>query len=148
MEFWASCEVYQPATKALSNTSKIVAPYLIYNFDEGILKELDLRLRYIPIVMPVEWHDKYTARSRAHIKKKVYDCAPQLEYNIFISDDVGGQIREYLRGLEEVSLHLKKFGGTPEHISEFNQILAAAVSQLGAGVAGRQAPPAQSAPGG
>lgn len=89
-----------------------------------------MELRYVPIVMPTEMHDRYTERSKARIKQRIYVCAPHLDYDLFVSGTLERQIDEYLRGVALSAPHLKKFGFTPEQVSEFERILAAATKRI------------------
>jgi hypothetical protein len=130
MEFWASAEVHQPATFGLERARHCVEPYLNSAFAKSSLAEFDMELRYIPIVMPTDMHDRYTERSKARIKQRIYDCAPHLDYELFVSGTLEQQLNEYLRGIAQSASHLHKFGLTPEQVGEFEQILASATKRI------------------
>ena len=78
MEFWASSESYAPADSNLERARHFVEPYLNDTLEKSSMADVELKLRYIPIVMPVDMHDRYKERSKARIKQKIYDCAPHL----------------------------------------------------------------------
>jgi len=130
MEFWASAEVHGVAFDDLETTRKCVEPYLNTAFAQSSLADVDMELRYIPIVMPVDMHERYTERSRARVKQRVYACAPHLDYDLFVSGTLEQQLNEYLRGIALSAPHLHKFGLTPEQVGEFEQILASATKRI------------------
>lgn len=66
----------------------------------------------------------YPERSKARIRQGIYDCAPQLDYETFVSGTRRQQFEEYFRGIATSTPHLKKFGATAEQVAEFERILA------------------------
>lgn len=130
MEFWASSESFQPADFGLERSRLCVEPYLSATFAKSSLADVDLKLRYIPIVMPVEMHERYMERSKARLKQRIYVCAPHLKYDVFVSGHLEQQLEEYLRGVESSTKHLHKFGLKQNQIFEFEQILASAVEAI------------------
>ena len=130
MEFWASCEVYKPATTTLERARHCVEPFLNAAFSRSSLSKLDCEIRYVPIVMPEEYHDRYPARSKLRKKQKLYDCAPILDYEVFVNGTLEDQLREYLRGIAESAPYLADLGASPEQIQEFEDILAGAVDKI------------------
>jgi hypothetical protein len=123
MKFWASSESYGPAGVNVERARQIVEPYLVKALNESLLKNVELEIRYVPIVMPSDMHKIYPQRSRAHVKKKIFDCAPHLCYEVFNSTDYAQQISQYVRGIEQSVPHLAKFGLTPVQIEAFEHIL-------------------------
>ncbi|MEO8175941.1 MAG: hypothetical protein ABI626_04705 [Sphingomicrobium sp.] len=89
-----------------------------------------MKLRYVSIVMPVDMHERYPERSRALTKQRIYDCAPLLDYGLFVSGTLEQQLDEYSRGIALSAPHLHKFGLTPEQVTEFEQILASATKRI------------------
>ena len=130
MEFWASSESYQPADAGLERARHCVEPYLNVAFSQSSLADIHVQLRYIPIVMPSDMHDRYTERSKVRIKQRIYDCAPQLDYELFVSGAFEQQLNEYLRGIALSAPHLHKLGLTPEQVGEFEQILTLATERI------------------
>ena len=126
MEFWASSESYIKASDNLDNTWRLVEPYLNNMFENSNLDDLKIKLRYVPIVMKPESAHRYPARSRSLIKQKIYDCAPQLDYQIFIDGTLSDQLDEYMRVIALSSPYLNKFGATPEQVRDFDLIIATA----------------------
>ncbi len=130
MEFWASSESAQPASSALEKTRRRVEPFLNASFAASSLTALPCKLRYVPIVMPEDMHSRYPARSKLHKKERIYDCAPILDYDVFVEGRFEDQLREYLRGIALSGPHLASLGASPQQIEEFNAILASAAKFL------------------
>lgn len=130
MKFWASAEVYRPAFAAVDTIRRRVVPFLNGAFAESELATLECELRYVPIVMPEGMHERYPPRSMLHTKQRLYDCAPTLDYGVFVDGDFESQLREYFRGIALSGPHLVTLGATPEQVDEFNAILAGAADRL------------------
>ena len=79
--------------------------------------------------MPESMHDRYPSRSRAHLKDKIYDCAPILNYEVFVKGSPKDQLKEYVRGIRLAAPHLARFGATPQQVMMFNDILDVAIGQ-------------------
>ncbi|HEX3945362.1 MAG TPA: hypothetical protein VHW69_14875 [Rhizomicrobium sp.] len=130
MRFWASVEGHQPAYETITKARRSVEPYLNEEFVRTSLATVDGELRYIPIIMPEGMRERYPARSELRKKEKVYVCAPQLDYDVFVHGTFEDQLREYLGGIAESAPHLVGLGATPEQIADFNRIMAAAVERI------------------
>lgn len=130
MEFWASAEVSQVAFESIANCADCVEPFLNKEFGRSKLAELDLKIRYVPIVMPDKMHAEYKERSRAYLKKNIYDCSPHLDFRTFTSAGFPEQLTEYLRGIRLCCPHLKRFGANLDQISDFNRITKGAVENI------------------
>jgi hypothetical protein len=130
LKFWASAEVYQAAYEGLDRARRNVSPYLNTAFAMSSLATLDCELRYVPIVMPEDRHARYPARSKLRKKQRIYDCAPILDYDVFIRGTFEDQLREYLRGISLSGPHLAALGASPQQIEAFNAILASAVDHI------------------
>jgi hypothetical protein len=130
MIFWASSEVHEPAYAGLARARKCVEPYLNAKLAVSSLAALDCKLRYVPIVMPTEMRDRYPARSRLRRKERVYDCAPQLDYDTFVTGTFKEQLTEYIAGIAPSAPHLAKLGATKDQIAEFEKILAGALERI------------------
>lgn len=130
MEFWASAEVHQPADASLDKARRCVEPFLKAAFAVSSLAKLDCKLRYVPIVMPEEMRVRYPARSKLRKKERIYDCAPQLDYEVFVRGRFEDQLREYLRGIALSAPFLAGLGATATQIEEFKNILATAVDRM------------------
>ena len=72
------------AYKAFAKVANLVDPILEAALAKSILGDLDYELLYVPVVMPIEWHDEYTESSRLLKKKRTYNCSPQLDYEAFL----------------------------------------------------------------
>jgi hypothetical protein len=130
LEFRASAEVNQPAFSALSKAHRCVEPYLNSAFAASSLATLQGKLRYVPIVMPEGMRERYPARSKLRKKERIYDCAPQLDYDVFVEGTFEAQLREYLRGIALSAPHLEGLGALPRQIEEFKAILANAAERI------------------
>lgn len=111
------------ATTKLNEVAFPVMDYLQHAFLTRSLKNSDIKLWYVPIVMGKEWIDLYPARSRVSRKEKRFSCCPQLSYEIFVSGTYNECLAEYLRGLEEVPSGIRKLGATDEQIEDFKAIM-------------------------
>jgi len=123
-------EVFQPASAAANGVRLCVEPFLNAAFAASSLKTLEGELRYVPIIMPEDMQWKYTARSKLRKRQRIYDCAPQLDYETFIEGIFEDQLREYLRGIALSAPHLAGLGATPQQIEDFNTIMETAVERI------------------
>jgi hypothetical protein len=130
VEFRASAEVYQPAFSALDRARRCVDPFLNAAFAGSSLATFECKLRYVPIVMPKNMHARYPARSKLRKKERLYDCAPILNYALFVDGNFEDQLREYLRGIALSASHLAALGASPRQIEDFKAILAGAVARI------------------
>jgi hypothetical protein len=130
MKFWAAAEVHQPAYDALTSVRRVVETFLNDAFEASSLALLECKLRYVPVVMPENMHVKYPARSKLRKKERVYECAPILDYALFVDGHFEDQIKEYLRGIAQSAPHLAGLGASPQQIEEFEAILASAAVRI------------------
>jgi hypothetical protein len=130
MEFWAASESDQAAYEGLQRARRCVEPFLNAAFAASSLAHFECRLRYVPIVMPEEAHGRYPARSKLRKKQRLYDCAPILNYEIFVDGSFEGQLQEYLRGIATSAPHLRTLGASHEQIADFEAILRGAVDRI------------------
>jgi hypothetical protein len=114
----------------LDKTRRCVEPYLNAAFAASSLVTIDAKLRYVPIVMPEGMRERYPARSKLRKKQRIYDCAPQLNYEVFVSGSFEDQLKEYLRGIALSAPHLAGLGATPEQIEDFKRIMDDAVERI------------------
>ena len=80
--------------------------------------------------MPESMHARYPARSKLRKKERIYDCAPILDYGVFVEGKFEDQLQEYLRGIALSAPHLAGLGASAEQIEEFKAILASAVERI------------------
>ena len=130
MNICSSAEVFRTAFPALISARDRVEPFLNAEFASSSLSTLEAQLRYVPIVMPDGLRERYPARSKLLKKERIYDCAPQLDYEVFVSGTLEDQLREYLRGIAESAPHLAGLGATPEQIKDFEKIMTTAVERI------------------
>jgi hypothetical protein len=130
MIFWASAEVFQPADAGLERSRRSVEAFLNAEFAKSSLATLEAKLRYIPIVMPKGMRERYPERSELLKKRRIYDCSPQLNHEVFVEGSFEDQLKEYLRGIALSAPHLKGLGATPEQIADFKRILEEAAARI------------------
>lgn len=131
MQFRALAEVEKSAYHAMWKVRQVVEPFLNAAFEVSILAELPIKLRYVPIIMPKDARERYPARSKVRKKENLYDCAPQLDYEVFVHGAFADQVKEYLRGVALSAPHLAKLGASQQQIEEFKKILNDATDQIG-----------------
>ena len=130
MIFWASSEVHQPAYDSSVLVRRAVEPFLNSAFAASSLATLDSKLRYVPIIMPEGMRERYPARSKLRKKERIYDCAPQLDYEVFVSGRLENQLAEYLRGVVLAAPELAGLGASSAQIAEFEAIVAGAAERI------------------
>ncbi len=130
MDFSASAEIHQPALLAMRRARECVEPFLNKAFADSSLSKVKGKLRYVPIIMPKDMHDRYTERSKLSKKKRIYDCAPHLDYDVFVDGKFEDQLREYLRGIALSAPYLGGLGASEEQIEEFKAILESATERI------------------
>lgn len=130
MRFWASSEIYKSAGPASEKVRRCAEPFLNAAFASSSLASLECKLRYVPIIMPEGMRERYPARSKLLKKERVCDCAPQLDYDIFISGTFEDQLEEYLRGVATSSPYLAGLGASEQQIKDFETILANAAVRI------------------
>jgi len=130
LEFTASAEVYQPASAGMRTVRQYVGPFLNAAFSASSLANLDCKLRYTPIIMPEGMCERYPARSKLHKKERVYDCSPQLDYEMFVEGSFEDHLREYLRGIALSAPHLAGLGASKEQVEDFEKIMATAAESI------------------
>lgn len=128
MEFWASSEVFRPAGAASERVRRVVEDFVNRSIKNSSLATLDCKIRYVPIIMPMEIRKKYPARSKLHRRSRTYDCAPQINYSVFVDGTFQSQVHEYVHGIMESSSYLTKLGATSAQVAEFESILSRAMS--------------------
>ena len=115
---------------AMREVREHVEPYLNASFQASSLATLECRLRYIPIIMRAEKRARYPARSELLKKERIYDCAPQLDFEVFVVGTFEDQLKTYLSGIEETALHLSELGATEQQVKDFQVILANAAEHI------------------
>lgn len=123
MHIWASAEVFRLAAPSLRKVDNLVVPYLNEEFSTSILAELPIKIRYVPIVMPEGMRERYPARSKLRLAEHLYDCAPQLNYQVLVSGSASMQLKEYLNGIATTGPHLNRLGASTHHIEAFHKTL-------------------------
>jgi hypothetical protein len=130
MRFWASAEVFKAASPAVTRMRCTVDPLLNEAFNKSTLSHIEAEICYVPIVMPEGMRERYPARSKLRKKQMIYDCAPQLNYDIFVSGTFEQQVREYMLGIESSAPHLAGLGASPQQIEEFKQLMSALTERI------------------
>ena len=63
MILWASSEVFQPASESSEVVRHALEPYLNRAFGRSVLSTFDVKLRYIPVIMPAGMRERHPERS-------------------------------------------------------------------------------------
>jgi hypothetical protein len=80
--------------------------------------------------MPENMHARYPSRSKLRKKERLYDCAPILNYDLFVDGNFEDQLKEYLRGIALSAPYLAALGASPQQIEDFKAIVAGAVEGI------------------
>ena len=123
MRITVSSESDAVAYRHLASLSADVEQRLNSLLSESRLADVDLQVRYVPIVMPPDLLERYPARSRAHIEKRIIDCSPQLNHSVFSDGTPALRRKEYLAGLRTAKAFMPQFNITSDEIAEFEAIL-------------------------
>lgn len=122
MKFWVSAEIFHPALKVVFSLQKEVEVKINRILDQSSLAQLEGEFHYIPIIMPDKMLDFYPSRSG--IKKNgVYECSPQLNYDVFVKGSPPKYGEEYFRGIEESAENIRELGASRGQILEFRDIV-------------------------
>jgi hypothetical protein len=130
MLFWASSEVFRLAAPASEVVRRGLEPLINDGISRSALASLDCTFRYIPIIMPDGMRERYPARSKLRRKERICVCAPQLDYETFVTGSLEEQLREYVCGIETMVPRLSDLGASLDQVSEFEAILSAAVARI------------------
>jgi hypothetical protein len=123
MNFWASSEVHSPASLGSEAVRRFVVPYINAALTASTLGEVQVEVRYVPIIMPAAMKSRYPARTRVVKRTGTYDCAPQLDYDVFVEGTFMDQVDEYLRPFLASGAHLSQLGLAQEDIAQFEEIV-------------------------
>lgn len=141
LNLFASSVVDASARLALGRIRLAVVPLLNSRLAASSLASLDGRIRYVPIVMPHHRLSAYRETFRLNKTDRVFDCTPQLDFDLFVVGRIEDQLGEYVRGIGLSAAHLVGLGATQEHIVEFKAILASVEERvLADGMPGLQSP--------
>jgi hypothetical protein len=121
--FVAYAEIYKPASSSMVEIRRAVEPLMNDMIDQSRLAALDVKLRYIPIIMPDGIKEFFPSRSKARKSEKICDLSPQLNYELFITTNLIDAIKEYIRGLEGAPKYLKILGATSDQSEDFIKLI-------------------------
>lgn len=114
----------------MDKARRCVEPSLNAAFAASNLSTLECELRYVPIIMPKPMRQRYPARSKLRKKERLYDCSPQLDYDVFVVGAFTDQLKEYLRGVALSGPYLAGLRASPEQVENFNAIMAEVVERI------------------
>lgn len=123
MNFWSSAEIFGPAFATFSQVDHLVEPFLNAQLAASVLATLEGELRYVPIVMPDDMRARYPERSKLRRSERIYVCAPQLDYEVFVDGTFEEALEEYLCGLAPAASHLAGLGASARQIEVFRTII-------------------------
>jgi hypothetical protein len=84
LRYWSSAEVVREVDAAAEAVRRAVLSYLTANLLVSPLKEFDVEIAYIPVIMPPEFHSRYTAILRYDLIDRSIEVRPHLDYAIFL----------------------------------------------------------------
>jgi hypothetical protein len=128
LEFWASSESDAASYPAIKKVQETVEPVMRDLLRGSRFEAAKLLLRYVPVVMPPELLDRYPPRSKARLKQRILECAPQLQYEPFVRGSFTDQVRVYVDGIRTASSFLPKFGLSLEEVRDFEGLLTRAIA--------------------
>lgn len=131
MKFFFSWETERSSADSLRLLSNKVGECIVRKLDgSSSLISSSVSIDYVPIVMSDANISRYPARSRLNRKKGECICAPQLEYNIFLSGEWDEMLKCYLDGIRGCAKNLKDIGLSREMVQEFMRILDETENEL------------------
>lgn len=83
------------------------------------LEHFDAKVSFCPILMDVTLRQYYPARSRLDRKNRIYYCCPQLDYDLFLTDNLRGQLNNCIDELLKAAEPLRKLGATDEQVQDY-----------------------------
>ena len=123
-------EINNEAHEAYNYVSLKTEAVLAEQVAQTSLRDIAMRIRYIPIIMTEEWRKRYPARSRLERKNRIYNCCPQLPIEPFLTGTKVEQFTVYINGLRECGPALKKLGATDDQVAEFDRALDETLESL------------------
>ena len=130
MEIVFRAEVYLPAHKAYQETSEATEKAMGVAVANDPLRDLEVKIRYVPIIMDESRRVRYPARSRLERKNRIYNCSPQLAIEPFLTGTPTQRFTQYIGGMRECGPALAKLGATDEQVAAFNRILDQTLCKL------------------
>lgn len=130
MEYFDSVEIDAAVDAKFDIVARATRHFFARELGKMPLADLNAKIRYIPVVMNEDGRQKYKARSRLERKTRIYNCCPQLNFEVFVSGSFNDQLSEYLRGLEECISRLPDIGASEEQVAAFEQMLHDAFAEL------------------
>ena len=126
MKIFSSVEIDQRAYALYIETETAAMRALSLAISNSILSELEVKIRYVPIIMDEAVKARYPARSRLERKSRVFNCCPQLPIAPFLTEGAAKERFEvYIDGMSECASALVKLGATQEQVSAFEDVLGA-----------------------
>lgn len=130
MFIFHSYEVSKSAHLSLAKTRALAAPALEAAIQSSVLRDLDVEIRYVPIVMDADGRERYKARSRLEHRNRIYNCCPQLDIDPFLTGTDAERLTTYVNGLRESGPAIAKLGATQAQVTAFNAVLTDTLSKL------------------
>lgn len=90
------------------------------------LQDVDIKVAYIPIIVGDDLKRSYPARTRKNTRRRVAQCAPQLDHDRFVNGTAEDQVYVFFDGLLDAVKPLKSFDLSEPQILEYCEIVHAA----------------------
>ena len=130
LEIIYRAETQLSANQALDKTSLATERAIEAALAKSSLRDLEVKIRYIPIVMDDEAKARYPARSRLERKNRIFNCCPQLPIEPFLSGGLKDRFQVYVDGLRECGPAMVKLGASGEQVAEFDRLLDEVLATL------------------
>jgi hypothetical protein len=130
MLFGTSAEVYGEASEPVRIISLLVKNHIKCEIFSSDLNHLEIQFLYVPIIMLPHLRARYPERSKFRKKDRAYDCAPALDYDIFINGNHQDILREYVGGILPHTQKIVSIGASANQAIIFHSIVRSSTWKL------------------
>jgi hypothetical protein len=134
MEYGCSVETEKCVSERVLFIARATEQMIAERLVAGELSNIDILVRYVPIIMNPEWAKHYPSRTKVSHKHRVLDCAPQLNFEKFSDGPLDGAAKEYVSGIIDCLPLLAKLKFSSSEIGQvgefFDRVAADLQAQL------------------
>jgi hypothetical protein len=113
VKYSSSFEIDKPVLEKTLRVEHLVVDFVSERIGDADIKSIDLDIGYVPIIM-IDPHNRYPARTRLVIKRRVLESAPKLDYEQFVKSSDSDAAKIYMSGLLSDLPRLRKLGLSTE----------------------------------
>lgn len=124
MEYGYSSETEKEVLERVLLVGRTAAELITMRLGAGELANIDVKIGYVPIIMSPELTPRYPARTKVSHKRRALECAPQLDYEIFLRQSLETVAKEYVRGIIDCLPLLSRLGLHNSEIGQVEQFFA------------------------